>query len=61
MVAKVLADRLTADTELEGAPVDPDVEAEAQAVATWFEALPLEWQRYFDHEARSGRQAYGPT
>jgi hypothetical protein len=42
----------------EDAPLDPDLEAEVQAVAAWFEALPPEWQRYFDHEAKSGREAY---
>jgi hypothetical protein len=38
---------------------DQELEAEVQAVAAWFEALSPEWQRYFDHEAKSGRQAYG--
>jgi hypothetical protein len=61
MVAKVYADRLSPDLDLEGAPVDNDVETEAQAVASWFEALPPEWQRYYDDEAQSGRQAYGPS
>jgi hypothetical protein len=74
MVAKVYADRdggrspasgdrLTPDLELEieGPPVDNDVETEVQDVAMWFEALPPEWQRYFDHEAQIGRQAYGPA
>jgi hypothetical protein len=40
-------------------PLDQDLEAEVQAVAAWFEGLSPEWQRYFDHEARSGREAYG--
>jgi hypothetical protein len=40
------------------APAEPEVEAEVQAIAAWFDALSPEWQRYFDHEARSGRQAY---
>ena len=40
-------------------PAGPELEAEVQAVAAWFEALPAEWQRYFDHEAQSGRRAYG--
>jgi hypothetical protein len=39
-------------------PAEPEVEAEVQAIAAWFDALSPEWQRYFDHEARSGRQAY---
>jgi hypothetical protein len=40
------------------APAEPEVEAEVQAIAAWFDALSPEWQRYFDHEAKSGRQAY---
>jgi hypothetical protein len=48
------------EAELELAPMtDPELEAEVQVVAAWFEALPVEWQRYFDDEARSGRRAYG--
>lgn len=65
MGAKVYADRMSAaamDAEpgSEGEP-ELSVEPEVQAIAAWFEALPLEWQRYFDHEARCGRQAYGPA
>ena len=72
MVAKVHADRPSADAahpgarpgapsdlETEAATPDHDLETEVQAVAAWFEALPVEWQRYLDHEARAGRQAYG--
>ncbi len=58
MGAKVFADRPTQEAEPEAA-LDPDLEAEVQAVAAWFDALPLEWQRYFDHEAVYGRRAYG--
>jgi hypothetical protein len=58
MGAKVYADRLIPDAEPE-LPSDPDLEIEVQAVAAWFDALPAEWQRYFDHEAQSGRRAYG--
>jgi hypothetical protein len=36
-----------------------ELEAEVQAVAAWFEALPAEWRSYFDREAESGRRAYG--
>ena len=63
MVAKVHADRPSADAAQPGGPEavtpDHDLETEVQAVAAWFEALPVEWQRYLDHEARAGRQAYG--
>jgi hypothetical protein len=59
MVAKVYADRRSADPEPEAPTADHDLETEVQAVAAWFEALPAEWQRYLDHEARAGRQAYG--
>ncbi len=58
MGAKVYADRLMPDAEPDGL-LDHELEAEVQAVAAWFEALPAEWQRYFDHEAQSGRRAYG--
>jgi hypothetical protein len=70
MGAKVYADRLSLDGEpaVEAAPspaADPEteraVEAEVQAVAAWFEALPAEWRAYFDLEAQSGRRAYGPA
>lgn len=40
---------------------DADLEGEVQAVAAWFDGLPLLWQRYFDEEARNGRRAYGPS
>ena len=40
------------------APVDPELEADVDAVSVWFEALPFEWRAYFDHEARLGREAY---
>ncbi len=58
MVAKVYRSQ---DTEPVDSvpPVDPELEAEVAAVAAWFEAQAPEWQRYFDHEAESGRQAYG--
>ena len=60
MVAKVYADRPSPEAESEGDPsIDASVETEVQSIALWFEALPVEWQRYFDHEARSGRRAYG--
>ena len=39
-------------------PLDPELEAEVEAVSVWFEALPVEWKAYFDHEARRGREAY---
>ena len=58
-VAKVYADRLSPDPEPDTTPLDHDLEAEVQAVAAWFDALPQEWQRYLDHEAQSGRRAYG--
>jgi hypothetical protein len=58
MGAKVYADRLSPDAEPEGG-ADPELEIEVQAVSAWFDALPAEWQSYFDHEAQSGRQAYG--
>jgi hypothetical protein len=59
MGVKLIADR--PDDAASDAPADQDLEAEVQAVAAWFDALPPEWQRYFDHEAKSGRQAYGPA
>jgi hypothetical protein len=46
------------EAALTEAPAEPEVEAEVQAIAAWFDALSPEWQHYFDHEARSGRQAY---
>jgi hypothetical protein len=36
----------------------PEIEADVRATSVWFEALPPELQRYFDHEARHGRGAY---
>ena len=57
MVAKVLADRLSSEQSPE--VVDHEHEAEIEAIAAWFEALPAEWQRYLDHEARAGQEAYG--
>jgi len=60
MGAKVYADRLSPDADLEVVPEQElELETEVQAVAAWFDALPAEWQRYFDLEARSGRRAYG--
>ena len=59
MVAKVYAETLIPGTEPQAAPPDPELEAEVAAVAAWFEAQPPEWQRYFDHEARHGLEAYG--
>ena len=59
MVAKVYADRLSADPEPDDTTPDHDLETEIQAVSAWFEALPAEWQRYLDDEARTGRHAYG--
>ena len=63
MVAKVYADRsggtpASPEAELDEGPAS-ELEAEVRAVAAWFEALPPEWQSYFDREAKSGRQAYG--
>lgn len=57
MVAKVYRtpEAEPVDAEL---PVDPELEAEVAAAAAWFEAQPSEWQRYFDEEARRGREAY---
>ena len=39
--------------------IDPELEAEIAAVAALFDALPLDWQRYLDHEAEVGQAAYG--
>jgi hypothetical protein len=39
-------------------PLDPELEAEIEAISVWFEALSGEWKAYFDHEARCGREAY---
>ena len=44
--------------DVPAAPLDPELEAEVDAVSAWFEALPAEWKAYFDHEARRGREAY---
>jgi hypothetical protein len=57
MVASVLVRSLTPDPDHD--PADSELEAEIQAVAAFFEALPAEWQRYLDQEARAGRRAYG--
>ncbi len=59
MGAKVYADRLSLEDDSVGASPDGELEAEVQAIAAWFDALPAEWQRHFDREAESGRQAYG--
>jgi hypothetical protein len=68
MGAKVYADRLSPEADLIDGLVDGleavpeqelELETEVQAVAAWFDALPDEWQRYFDLEAQSGRRAYG--
>lgn len=59
MGAKVYADRLSLEDGSAGAAPDSELEAEVQAVAAWFDALPAEWRSYFDREAESGRQAYG--
>ena len=40
---------------------DPELEAEVQAVAAWFDGLPADVQSYFDHEALSGRASYPAT
>jgi hypothetical protein len=40
------------------AELDAELEAETETVATFFEALPVEWKAYFDDEARRGREAY---
>jgi len=37
---------------------DPEVEAEAAAVAAWFAALPAALRAYLDREARHGTEAY---
>jgi hypothetical protein len=37
---------------------DAELEAETETVASFFEALPVEWKAYFDDEARCGREAY---
>ena len=42
-------------------PLDPEVEAEVQTIAAWFEALPAAWRTHLDHEARFGREAYTRT
>jgi hypothetical protein len=63
MVAKVRASQDSASAlhaPSPSRPEDQELEAEIQAVAAWFDALPAEWQRYFDDEATSGRRAYGP-
>jgi hypothetical protein len=57
MVASVLANHRAPDPDPD--PTDSELEAEIQAVAAFFEALPAEWQRYLDQEARAGRRAYG--
>ncbi len=61
MGAKVYADRLSIepDTSLEPPSSERELEAEVQAVAAWFDALPAEWRSYFDREAESGQRAYG--
>jgi hypothetical protein len=59
MVARVYADRSGVALATPEAEPDQELESEVQAVAAWFEALPPEWQRYFDREAENGRQAYG--
>ncbi len=61
MVAKVYADRLNPEDEIQASepPADPELEAEVAAIAAWFEALPRDLQAYFDREAASGRRAYG--
>ena len=59
MIAMVYADRLSEGPEPDAATPDHDLETEIQAVAAGFEALPVEWQRYLDHEAQTGRRAYG--
>jgi hypothetical protein len=66
MGAKVRADRRSQHAEplvaveppLVEAELDADFEADVRAAAVWFEALPPELQRYFDHEALHGRGAY---
>jgi hypothetical protein len=57
MVASVLVRNVAPDPDADA--VDAELEAEVQAVAAFFEALPAEWQRYLDQEARAGRRAYG--
>jgi hypothetical protein len=57
MVASVLVRNVAPDPDTDA--VDAELEAEVQAVAASFEALPAEWQRYLDQEARAGRRAYG--
>ncbi len=61
MVAKVYADRSSheADAEPASEPPETGLEAEVAAIAAWFDALPAELRAYFDHEASSGRRAYG--
>ena len=39
-------------------PLDPELEADIEAVSSWFEALSVEWKAYLDHEALHGREAY---
>jgi hypothetical protein len=62
MGAKVRADCRSQHPEplsaVEPAPVDPELEADVGVFAAWFEALPAELQRWFDHEAVHGRSAY---
>ena len=63
MVAKGYADRLSHEADAEAAALpgdtEPGIESEVAAVAAWFDALPAELRSYFDHEASSGRRAYG--
>lgn len=60
MIAKVYADRLGPEAD-EDPTAEPDagVEGEVAAVAAWFDALPAELRSYLDHEAETGRRAYG--
>jgi hypothetical protein len=58
MGAKVYADR-PGQPGLADESAELDLETEVQVVAAWFDDLPVEWQRYFDEEARRGPDAYG--
>jgi hypothetical protein len=61
MGAQVYLDR-PGETAQPGAPDEPadaELEIEVQAVAAWFDDLPVEWQRYFDEEATRGQDEYG--
>ncbi len=63
MGANVQAGRRGWEVEPASAPgaVDPELEAETASVASFFDALPVEWKTYFDDEARRGREGYpGP-